>query len=106
MTNDVTYIDAFATFVDTHKLEATTKAGATTEYTADHFVVCTGGRPRYLDIPGAKEHCITPDDLSPAAPPGKTLSSARRTSRGVRWVPPRPRVRDDGARAVGATPRI
>ena len=45
MTNDVTYIDAFATFVDTHKLEATTKAGATTEYTADQFVVCTGGRP-------------------------------------------------------------
>ena len=74
MTNDVTYIDAFATFVDTHKLEATTKAGATTEYTADQFVVCTGGRPRYLDIPGAKEHCITSDDLfSLAAPPGKTL---------------------------------
>ena len=74
MTNDVMYIDAFATFVDTHKLEATTKAGATTEYTADQFVVCTGGRPRYLDIPGAKEHCITSDDLfSLAAPPGKTL---------------------------------
>ena len=33
-----------------------------------------GGRPRYPDIPGAKEYCITSDDLfSLVSPPGKTL---------------------------------
>ena len=32
------------------------------------------GRPKYLDIPGCKEHCITSDDVfaMPTAP-GKTL---------------------------------
>lgn len=33
-----------------------------------------GGRPRYPDIPGYKEYCITSDDLfSLPYPPGKTL---------------------------------
>lgn len=38
-------------------------------------VVCpSGGRPRYPDIPGAREYCITSDDLfSMPTPPGKTL---------------------------------
>jgi len=38
------------------------------------FVIATGGRPRYPDIPGAKEHCITSDDIfSMKTPPGRTL---------------------------------
>ena len=33
-----------------------------------------GGRPRYPDIPGAKEYAITSDDIfSMTDPPGKTL---------------------------------
>lgn len=37
-------------------------------------MVATGGRPRYPDIPGAKEHCITSDDIfSLPHAPGKTL---------------------------------
>jgi len=30
-----------------------------TEYTADKFIIATGERPRYPDIPGAKEYGIT-----------------------------------------------
>jgi pyruvate/2-oxoglutarate dehydrogenase complex dihydrolipoamide dehydrogenase (E3) component len=76
--HDVEYFDAFARFVDPHTVEATaidkTGTETTTTLTADQFIVCTGGRPSYPDIPGAKEHCITSDDLfSLSSPPGKTL---------------------------------
>lgn len=41
--------------------------------TSDKIVIATGGRPRYLDIPG-REYCITSDDIfSLNDPPGKTL---------------------------------
>lgn len=37
-------------------------------------MIATGGRPRYPDIPGAKEYCITSDDIfSLPHAPGKTL---------------------------------
>ena len=55
-------------------VEALAKDGSITTLTADAFVVCTGGRPRYPDVPGAKEHCITSDDVfALKTPPGKTL---------------------------------
>jgi len=74
VSNDVDYINAFAVFVDPHTVEATKKDGSKMTITADHFIVCTGGRPRYPKIPGALEHCITSDDIfSRASPPGKTL---------------------------------
>ena len=42
--------------------------------TAKHILLATGGRPRYPDIPGAQEFCITSDDIfSLPHPPGKTL---------------------------------
>jgi pyruvate/2-oxoglutarate dehydrogenase complex dihydrolipoamide dehydrogenase (E3) component len=44
------------------------------EVTAKHFIIAVGGRPKYPDIPGAKEYCITSDDLfSLQHHPGKTL---------------------------------
>jgi len=53
---------------------AVDKKGKETRITADTFVIAPGGRPRYPDIPGAKEHCITSDDIfSLKTPPGKTL---------------------------------
>ena len=53
---------------------AVDKKGKETRITADTFVLAPGGRPRYPDIPGAKEHCITSDDIfSLKTPPGKTL---------------------------------
>ena len=72
--NDVEYLDAFATFINPKTVEAVTKSGVKTTITADDFILCTGGRPRYPDIPGALEHCITSDDVfSMKTPPGKTL---------------------------------
>jgi len=74
MSNAVKYYNAFATFVDERTVEAEDKKGKKTTITADAFVIAVGGRPKYPDIPGAKEHCITSDDVfSMATPPGKTL---------------------------------
>jgi len=70
----VEYINAYATFVDPHTVEATDRKGEKKKYTARRFVVCTGGRPRYPGIPGDKEHGITSDDVfSLLEAPGKTL---------------------------------
>jgi len=74
MTNSVKYYNAFATFVDEKTVVAVDKKGKETRISADTFVLAPGGRPRYPDIPGAKEHCITSDDIfSLKTPPGKTL---------------------------------
>lgn len=39
--------------------QTTNKRGKEAFYTAARFVLATGERPRYLSIPGDKEHCIT-----------------------------------------------
>jgi len=71
---NVEYINAHGVFVDPHTLECTNRAKKVTRHTARRFVIAVGGRPKYLDIPGAKEHCITSDDLfSLDHPPGKSL---------------------------------
>lgn len=50
------------------------KKGKETRITAANFIIATGGRPRYPDIPGAKEFGITSDDIfSLSHNPGKTL---------------------------------
>ncbi|CAL8335853.1 unnamed protein product [Merluccius merluccius] len=70
----VNYVNAYAEFVEPHKLKAISKRGKETMYTAAKFVLATGERPRYLGIPGDKEYCITSDDLfSLPYCPGKTL---------------------------------
>ena len=74
MSSSVKYFNAYASFVDPHTVEAVDKKGKVTTITADTFVVAVGGRPKYPDIPGAKEHCITSDDVfAMKTPPGKTL---------------------------------
>ena len=74
MTNAVKYLNAYATFTDDHTLRCVDKKGKETTLTAERFIVATGGRPRYPDIPGAREHCITSDDVfALKTPPGKTL---------------------------------
>jgi len=74
MEKNIKYFNAYAKFVDPHTVEATDKKGKVTKITADKFVIATGGRPKYPDIPGAKEHCITSDDIFwMKTPPGKTL---------------------------------
>ncbi|XP_045164939.2 thioredoxin reductase 1, cytoplasmic-like isoform X2 [Mercenaria mercenaria] len=70
----VEYKNAYAEFVDKHKVKAVDKKGKEMSYSADKFILATGERPRYPDIPGAKEYGITSDDLfSLPYCPGKTL---------------------------------
>lgn len=70
----VDYKNAYAEFVDAHKVKAVDKKGKEIELTAENFILATGERPRYPDIPGAKEYGITSDDLfSLPYCPGKTL---------------------------------
>nr|DBA30998.1 TPA: hypothetical protein GDO54_006913 [Pyxicephalus adspersus] len=72
--NEVEYENGFGEFVDAHKIKSTNPKGRVKYYTGKTFLIATGERPRYLDIPGAQEYCITSDDLfSLAYCPGKTL---------------------------------
>ena len=71
---NVTYINAYGKFKDAHTIVATKKNGQEQEITADKIVIAVGGRPSYPDAPGAKECCISSDDIfSLSTPPGKTL---------------------------------
>lgn len=70
----VTYINAYGEFEDAHTIKTTNRRGKVQNITADKFLVAVGERPKYPDIPGAKEFCITSDDLfSLTHCPGKTL---------------------------------
>ncbi|KAM4022276.1 thioredoxin reductase 3 [Anomaloglossus baeobatrachus] len=71
---NVRYENTYGEFVEPHKIKATNKRGKESFFTGDKFVIATGERPRYLNIPGDKEFCITSDDLfSLSYCPGKTL---------------------------------
>lgn len=70
----ITYLNAFATFVDAHTVKTVTKQQKEQIVTARRIIVATGGRPTIPDIPG-KEFAITSDDIFALweGPPGKTL---------------------------------
>uniref|UniRef100_A0A0R3S586 Glutaredoxin domain-containing protein n=1 Tax=Elaeophora elaphi TaxID=1147741 RepID=A0A0R3S586_9BILA len=69
----VTYMNSYATFTGSHELSAKNKKGKVEKITADRFLVAVGLRPRFPDIPGAVECCISSDDLfSLPYNPGKT----------------------------------
>lgn len=69
----VEYINGLGYFKDANTIQTTTNKGERTLNTKN-VVIAVGGRPRYPDIPGAKEYCITSDDIfSLEKPPGKTL---------------------------------
>ncbi|XP_035233583.1 thioredoxin reductase 3-like, partial [Stegodyphus dumicola] len=73
-TQQVKYINAYGEFVDHHQVKTIDKKGKESLLTAKDFIIATGERPRYPDIEGAKEYCITSDDLfSLENSPGKTL---------------------------------
>ncbi|KAF4527392.1 hypothetical protein B566_EDAN016097 [Ephemera danica] len=70
----ITYVNGYAKFVDQHTLSVEDKKGKVSQCTANHFIIAVGGRPKYPDIPGAREYGITSDDLfSLRYPPGETL---------------------------------
>merc|ERR1719393_435708 len=55
MSAAVKYYNAYATFKDEKTVVCVDKKGKETTVTADNFVIAVGGRPRYPDIPGARE---------------------------------------------------
>merc|ERR1719309_1904616 len=70
----VTYMNEYAEFTDPHTLKTVDRRGKEKTVTSDKFIIATGGRPKYPDIPGAKELGITSDDIfSLPHAPGKTL---------------------------------
>ena len=71
---NVTYLNALASFDDEHTVVLKDKKGTETKATAATFLIAVGGRPKYPDIPGDRECCITSDDLfSLKSAPGRTL---------------------------------
>eukprot|EP00274_Cyanoptyche_gloeocystis_P006904 CAMPEP_0196654094 /NCGR_PEP_ID=MMETSP1086-20130531/3769_1 /TAXON_ID=77921 /ORGANISM="Cyanoptyche gloeocystis , Strain SAG4.97" /LENGTH=510 /DNA_ID=CAMNT_0041985653 /DNA_START=28 /DNA_END=1560 /DNA_ORIENTATION=+ len=73
-TAGVEYLNMKSSFVDPHTVACKDRKGKEVRKTAANFVIAVGCRPKYPDIPGAKEYGITSDDLfSLPNPPGKTL---------------------------------
>jgi thioredoxin/glutathione reductase (selenoprotein) len=70
----VDYKNEYCSFVDANTVKGVNKRGVEKQYTFDKCIIAVGGRPSYLDAPGARELCITSDDVfSLENPPGKTL---------------------------------
>ncbi|KAL3048571.1 hypothetical protein OYC64_007178 [Pagothenia borchgrevinki] len=70
----VFYIRAHGKIVESHTVEVTEVNGRKRLLKAEIIVIAPGDRPQYLDIPGAREHCVTSEDLlSLPHPPGRTL---------------------------------
>merc|ERR1711868_25679 len=70
---NVTYLNEYATFVDKNTIKTVNKKGVEKTVTASKFILATGGRPKYPNIPGA-EFGISSDDLfSLPHSPGKVL---------------------------------
>eukprot|EP00457_Paulinella_chromatophora_P002691 gb/GEZN01002696.1/.p1 GENE.gb/GEZN01002696.1/~~gb/GEZN01002696.1/.p1 ORF type:complete len:610 (-),score=113.25 gb/GEZN01002696.1/:503-2332(-) len=63
ISQEVTYLNALASFKDGHTLRLVDTEGKETTTTANKFIVAVGGRPVYPDIPGAFGHAITSDDI-------------------------------------------
>ena len=70
----MTYLNEYASFEGPNTVKTVNKKGVAKSVTAAKFILATGGRPKYPDIPGAREFGITSDDLfSLKKSPGKTL---------------------------------
>ncbi|XP_046684101.1 thioredoxin reductase 3-like [Homalodisca vitripennis] len=72
---NVTYFNAYAKFKDKHTLMLYNKSGEfQKEITGQNFLLAMGCRPVYPEFPGAREFCISSDDIfSMTEHPGKTL---------------------------------
>jgi len=73
-TASIKYYNAFAIFADPHTVDLEAKNGKKEQATFKYCLIACGGRPSYGDYPGAKECCISSDDIFwMKKPPGKTL---------------------------------
>eukprot|EP00794_Sanderia_malayensis_P012237 gene12237-13498_t len=59
----VEYVNGHGSFVDSNIVKAVMRNGKERLLSADNIVIAVGGRPRFPDIPGAKDYCISSDDL-------------------------------------------
>ncbi|XP_077600329.1 thioredoxin reductase 2, mitochondrial-like [Stigmatopora nigra] len=60
----VKYLNMRGSIADEHTVKARSQAGKEMTLTAKNIVIATGGRPKIpTNIPGAKEHGITSDDI-------------------------------------------
>lgn len=74
MQSEVDYHNALASFVDKHTILLKDKKGVEKKVTAENIVIAVGGRPNYLEVEGARELCVTSDDLFwMKKAPGNTL---------------------------------
>jgi len=74
MKEEITYHNKLAKMTGKNEVELTDVEGNKEKVTAKFIVIAVGGRPTYPDIPGAKEHSISSDDIFwMKKKPGKTL---------------------------------
>ncbi len=72
--NNIKYFNSKAKLIDKHTIELTNHNNTKKTITSNNIIIASGGRPRYLDIPGSVEFSITSDDFFFLEnPPGKTL---------------------------------
>lgn len=70
----VEYINGLGYFKDPHNIHVLLKNKTERTLNTKYVILACGGRPKYLDIPGAVEFGITSDDIfSYDRAPGKTL---------------------------------
>jgi len=69
----VTYLNEYAKFVDKNTIKTTNKKGVEKTVTAAKFILATGGRPRYPNIPGVEFGISSDDIFSLPHSPGKVL---------------------------------
>ena len=71
--DNITYINAKASFINSTTIETIDSSGSISTLHGKHIAISVGGRPKLPDIPGS-EYCITSDDIfSLKNEPGKTL---------------------------------
>ena len=61
--NNVKYFNAMASFENQNTLKLTDKNNEVSFVEADKILIAIGGRPRYLNLKGCKENCISSDDI-------------------------------------------
>ena len=61
--NGVKVLTKLGKVLDAHTVELEDRKGNKTSVTAERILIAVGGRPTYIEVPGAREHCISSDDI-------------------------------------------
>ena len=63
MKNDIDYFNAMASFENKNVIKLVDKNNEIQYVEAENILIAIGGRPKYLDLKGAKDYCISSDDI-------------------------------------------